>query len=73
LQEFAVRYTEAWCIRNPASVAGFYSPNGSLTVNNGDPVVGRGAIAQVAQSFMTAFPDLRMVMDDVFECGDCTE
>lgn len=46
-------------------MAGFFSPQGSLKVNDGAPAMGREAIAEVAQSFMTAFPDLQVVMDDV--------
>ena len=65
LREFAQRYTAAWCSRNPAVVAEFFSPSGSLKVNNAGPAVGRHAITQVALSFMTAFPDLRVVMDDL--------
>jgi hypothetical protein len=57
LRDFAARYAAAWCSQDPTSVAGFYSPGGSLTVNNDVPAVGRNAIAEVAQSFMTAFPD----------------
>ena len=63
LQQFAARYTAAWCSRDAKSVAAFYSPNGSLSVNGDAPAVGRDAIAQLAQSFMTAFPDLYLDMD----------
>jgi uncharacterized protein (TIGR02246 family) len=70
LQELAGRYTAAWSSQNPASVAAFFSPNGSLTVNDGSPAVGRDAIAQVAQSFMTAFPDLQLTMDGLSVDGD---
>ncbi|MCU1312397.1 MAG: hypothetical protein JWM54_154 [Acidobacteriaceae bacterium] len=63
LQEFARSYTAAWCSQNAASVAAHYAPRGSLTVNSGEPAVGRQAIMQVAQSFMTAFPDLTIFMD----------
>jgi SnoaL-like polyketide cyclase len=65
LQKFADRYTAAWCSQAAATVAAFYSPRGSLRVNDGAPAVGRSAITQTAQSFMTAFPDLRVVMDDL--------
>jgi steroid delta-isomerase-like uncharacterized protein len=58
LEEFAARYTAAWCSQNPERVAAFYSADGSLRVNNGPPAVGRAAIAEVARSFMVAFPDL---------------
>jgi len=72
LRDFAVRYTAAWCSQDAASVAAFYSPGGSLTVNGGAAAVGRVAIQTVAQSFMTAFPDLRVVMDDILVLGDRT-
>jgi len=54
-------------------VAGFYSCGGSLTVNNDVPAVGRKAIAELAQSFMTAFPDMRLIMDEVLTQGDRVE
>jgi len=66
LWEFAARYTDAWCSQNAASVAQFFSPDGSLTINNGVPFDGRSAIAAEVQSFMTAFPNLQLLMDDVF-------
>lgn len=63
LREFAGRYTAAWCSHDANSVASFYSPEGSLTVNSEAPAVGRAAIAELAQSFITAFPDLHLFMD----------
>jgi nuclear transport factor 2 (NTF2) superfamily protein len=73
LRDFAARYTAAWCSRNAASVAAFFSEDGSLRVNDDSPAVGRSAVTQVAQSFMTAFPDLRVVMDDLLVRGDEAE
>jgi len=73
LREFASRYTAAWCSQNPASVAAFFSPKGSLSVNGGTPAVGRNAIAEVARGFMTAFPDLVLLMDGVMVHGDRAE
>jgi predicted ester cyclase len=70
LQILAERYTAAWSSQNPASVAAFFSPNGSLAVNDAGPAVGRDAIAQVAQSFMRAFPDLHLTMDGLSVDGD---
>jgi nuclear transport factor 2 (NTF2) superfamily protein len=65
LRDFARRYTDAWCSQDPARVAGHYAPGGSLTINDGDPAVGRAALTEVARSFMTAFPDLRVLMGDL--------
>ena len=72
LLDFAEHYTAAWCSQDAASVAAFYSADGSLTVNDSAPAVGR-AITEVAQSFMTAFPDMRVVMDEVLVQGDRAE
>ena len=65
LREFAERYTAAWGSQDAARVAGFYSLDGSLTVNDGAPAKWRGAITGVAQGFMTEFPDMRVLMDDL--------
>lgn len=63
LDELARRYAQAWCGHDPASVAAFYSEVGSLSVNGGAPAVGRGAIANLAQGFMDAFPDMVVTYD----------
>lgn len=70
LRDFATRYTAAWCSRNAASVAGFFAATGSLTINDAAPAVGRAAIAAAAQGFMTAFPDMAVLMDDIGVQGD---
>ena len=61
----AVDYTAAWNSQSPTQVASFFSPGGSLTVNDGDPLVGREAIAGLAREFMTAFPDMVLLLDGV--------
>jgi uncharacterized protein (TIGR02246 family) len=70
LRAFAKRYTAAWCSQDAASVAAFFAPNGSLRVNDNDPAIGREAITDLAQGFMTAFPDLQVLMDDLVVDGD---
>jgi len=65
LMNFAEHYAQAWCSRNPANVAAFYAEDGSLSVNDGPPAVGRAAISEVAQGFMRDFPDMVVTMDDV--------
>ncbi len=69
LNDFARRYTAAWCSQDPASVAAFYSIDGSLTINDGAPSAGRIAIGEAARSFMEAFPDLQVIMDNVLLQG----
>ena len=63
LNEFASRYTAAWCSQHAASVASFFEVQGSLKINEGTPAIGRAAITNSAQSFMTAFPDIVVKMD----------
>jgi uncharacterized protein (TIGR02246 family) len=63
ITEFAKRYAEAWCSQNPENVAAFFAENGSLTVNDGPPAVGRPAIAEIARGFMRDFPDMVVTFD----------
>jgi len=70
---FAKCYAEAWCSQNPESVAAFFAENGSLSVNDGPPAVGRSAIAEVARGFMRDLPDMIVTMDDVTHESDGTK
>ena len=73
LLDFATRYTAAWCSQNAANVAAFYSVDGSLSINGGASATGRPAITEVAQSFMTAFPDMQVLLDEVRVQGERPE
>jgi len=73
LDGFAERYTEAWCSQDPARVAAHYAPDGSLTINEAAPSVGRAAITEAARSFMIAFPDMQVLMDDLRLDGEKVE
>lgn len=70
LQDFARRYTEAWCSHDPESVASFFAEDGSLAVNGQEPAVGRAAIADIAQGFYDAFPDTVVILDLARLAGD---
>lgn len=65
MRDFGARYTAAWSSHDAVSVASFFSEDGSLKVNDADPAVGREAIAAIAASFVTAFPDFVLEMDSV--------
>ncbi|MEO8449250.1 MAG: ester cyclase [Gemmatimonadota bacterium] len=65
MNRFAQRYADAWCSGKPENVAAFFSPQGSLSVNGGEPSVGRAAIAETARGFMTDFPDIVVTFDDL--------
>lgn len=70
LQDMATRYAAAWSSQNPEQLASFYTENGSLVVNDGEPSVGRDTIEATARSFMTAFPDMVVVLDSVIRVDD---
>ena len=70
LQSFATRYAEAWSSQHAYKVAAFFAENASLKINSNPPSVGRAAITQAAQGFMTEFPDLRVSNDGIHKQGD---
>jgi nuclear transport factor 2 (NTF2) superfamily protein len=61
VHELARSYTEAWCSRDPARVAAHYVPGGTIAINGGEPA----PILDVAASFIAAFPDIEVFMDDL--------
>ena len=61
IEELARRYTEAWCSHDPARVAAHYRPGGTIAINGGEPA----GIGDVADAFITAFPDIEVFMDDL--------
>lgn len=65
LQNFGEKYAEAWSNQNPKSLASFYAEDGWLLVNDGKPAVGQTAIAETANTYMQAFPDLKVTMDSL--------
>ena len=65
--EFGQKYTDAWNSKVPEKMASFYAEDGTLTVNNGTPAVGREQLAQTAKSYMDAFPDLELTMDSLIK------
>ena len=70
LTDFAKRYGEAWSSQKAGSVAAFFSEQGSLKINDNPPSIGRAAITEAAQGFMTAFPDLHVSSDTIEEVGE---
>jgi len=73
IMEFAIRYTAAWCSQEPERVAACYATDGSLSVNDGPPAVGRAAIGEVARGFMRDFPDMIVTLDKLLNQGDTTQ
>jgi nuclear transport factor 2 (NTF2) superfamily protein len=69
IEELARSYTEAWCSRDAARVAAHYVPGGTIAINGGDAA----PIAGVAQSFVAAFPDIEVFMDELVFKDDVVE
>ena len=58
--------------RIPEKVAAFFAERVSISINNGPSAVGRAAIANEAQAFMTTFPDMVVTFDKLEPRGDTT-
>ena len=65
LNLFAQGYAQVWGSKRPEFVAMFFEEDGALQVNDGEPAIGRNAISNVAQSFMTKFPDMIVRFDSL--------
>jgi len=70
IEKLARTYTEAWCSHDAGRVADHYVPGGTIAINGGEP----DEITGVAQSFVDAFPDIEVFMDElVFKDDDLVE
>jgi hypothetical protein len=61
VREFARSYTDAWCSHDPTRVADHFVTGGTIAINGGEPT----EVTEVARSFIDAFPDIQVFMDDV--------
>ena len=72
LEVFAKSYAQVWCSQRPNFVASFFSKDGLLVVNDGEPAIGTDAITKVAKGFMDTFPDIVVSMDSLITKSDKT-
>lgn len=70
IHAMARRYAAAWSAHDPEAVAAFYAPGGRISINHGEPTIGRPAIADVARAFYADFPDLVVQCDGVRSSGN---
>ena len=61
IREFARSYTDAWCSHDPKRVADHFVSGGTIAINGGDST----EVTEVARSFIAAFPDIEVFMDDL--------
>jgi hypothetical protein len=70
LLKFSQDYTAAWCSRIPEKIAGFYSPNGFLAINGGEPAAGTAAIIESVRAFIVEFPDIVVKRREAYIAGN---
>jgi uncharacterized protein (TIGR02246 family) len=70
IKEIAQKYAAAWSSGNPDAVASFYSADGVIVINRGDPISGRIAVSEMASGFYSEFPDLVVSLDHMRVAGD---
>jgi uncharacterized protein (TIGR02246 family) len=68
--ELARAYTAAWNTGKPDVVAGFFTPEGQIIINDGEPWLGRAGVAQMASGFFADVPDLALSCDGVRVAGN---
>ena len=68
--ELARAYTAAWNTGKPDAVAGFFTPEGQIIINDGEPWLGRTGVAQMASGFFADVPDLALTCDGVRVAGN---
>ena len=66
----AADYTAAWNTGSAEAVAAFFSEQGQIIINDGEPWLGRAGVAQMAAGFFADVPDLALVCDGVRTAGD---
>ncbi len=65
----AAAYTAAWNSGDPHAVAGFFTADGTITINNATPWAGRAGVAAMAAGFFADVPDLALVCDGLRVAG----
>ena len=65
LEDFAVRYAAAWSGGDSEAWAAFYAEDATFRINDGEIARRREGIAEVGLSFMTAFPDMVVALENV--------
>ena len=68
--ELVLRASTAWSSQDADGMAACYEETASLTINNGTPSTGRAELAATARSYMDAFPDLSVSVDQLLVAGD---
>lgn len=60
IAELAKEHAAAWSKNKPEKIGMLFTERGSITVNGGEPHVGRDAIVESAKQLLAAFPGLEV-------------
>ncbi len=66
----AKRHANAWMAHDAEGVAALYEEEAVFIINLGEPMNGRGDIAEMVQGYCEEFPDLKLFSDKVRVAGD---
>lgn len=69
LAKLADGYTAAWNTGSADAVSGFYAEDGQITINRGDPWLGRTGVRDMAAGFFADVPDLVLSCDGIRAAG----
>ena len=64
-RKLARDHCDAWTRKDADQVANRYSENTTMIMNGGEPMTSRSQIREMANGFMTEFPDLVLRLDTV--------
>jgi len=70
IEKMAADYARAWSSGDPDAVASYFSETGTITINRGELISGRAAVAEMASGFYSGFPDLAVHLDHLRIAGD---
>ncbi len=70
LAKLAEGYTAAWNTGSADAVASYYAEDGQITINRGDPWLGRAGVRDMAAGFFADVPDLVLACDGIRAAGD---
>ena len=69
-QQFTADYATSWSSGSAEEVASHFAPDGQISINRGEPIVGQNAISEMVRGFKTDFPDLALRCDYHRLAGD---
>ena len=69
IENLAQDYAAAWSSGDPEQVVSFYHDDGRITINRGDPIIGRAALLDMVSGFYGEFPGLTVKLEHLRVAG----